>query len=189
MERSFLGECESNWLPLSASLPSSHYQTMHKAPTVDYPLGRSRFQAFTLALVFFCVVSVDGTWFYLAADFGWRQWLGLAVTLVALLAALRAWHVSSSGILRWDGQSWSWETAGSRSMGTVRATLDLQRFLLLCFCADAGTRQWLWLEQSRAANRWSALRRAVYAPMQSENAAGQTASPVARSLPGDVTSP
>ena len=162
---------------------------MHKAPTVDYPVGRSRFQMLALLVIGLGVTATDVFWFWQAEVVDWRQWLGLAVTLAAAIAALQTWRVSPSGTLHWDGRSWWWEVGGVRIGGVVGVFVDLQGVLLLCFRTDAGVRQWLWLEQIAARTRWSALRRAVHAPAVTESDAGQTAFPVEPAQQGDVAKP
>lgn len=150
---------------------------MHTAPTVDYPVGRSRFQMLGLFVIGFCLAAVDALWFSLAEVLDWRQWLGLAATLAAMAIALHAWLVAPSGVLHWDGGAWCWESEGVRVNGTLDIFLDVQGVMLLCFGAEAGRRRWFWTEQTAARTRWSALRRAAHAPVVSEDA-GQAALPV-----------
>ena len=46
-------------------------------------------------------------------------------------------------------------------MGAIRVALDLQRCMLLHWTA-LGASRWLGLERAHPADRWDALRRAVY---------------------------
>ena len=139
---------------------------MHKAPTVDYPVGRSRFQARLLLVTLASVLGVHVLWFAHADGFGWRHGLGFSLTLATALVALHFWRQSPEGVLHWDGKSWWWESRGARTSGAVLPHLDLQNNLLLGFCAPSGLRYWLWLERGSAPSRWYALRRAVHAPGQ-----------------------
>ena len=141
---------------------------MHKTPTVDYPLGRSRFHAVALLVVLLGVAGVDVLWLCEADQIGWRHRVGVAASLVAAVMALRAWWVSPAGTLHWDGKSWSWESERDRSRGAVSSHLDLQDTLLLVFSPLSGKRCWLWLDRGTAPARWMALRRAVYAPGQDD---------------------
>ena len=141
---------------------------MHEAPTVDYPVGHSRFQTHLLLVLWLGVVAVNAVWFGWADRLDWRHGLGVAVTFAAALIALRIWRRSPEGILHWDGQSWWWESNGIRSSGAVLPHLDLQSILLVGFGAHSGARYWFWLEQSGAPSRWGALRRAVHAPQRSD---------------------
>ena len=137
---------------------------MHKAPTVDYPVGRSRFQAIALLVLLSGVCVVDGLWFFQSNRLDWRHGLGVAVTLAAIAVALRAWRVAPKGTLDWDGQSWWWTSNGTRASGVVTPHLDLQVILLLGFVEHGRGRRWFWLTRSSAPMRWTALRRAVHAP-------------------------
>ena len=137
---------------------------MHKAPTVDYPVGPSRFQNLALLVLWLCVAGVDVLWWFQSDRIDWRPLAGFVVTLVAGLIAFRAWQARNTGTLQWDGQSWWWDGGGTRVSGALKPRLDLQGVLLLDFCAHARSRKWLWLERQAAPLRWSALRRAVYAP-------------------------
>lgn len=148
---------------------------MYAAPTVDYPVGRSRFHNFALGAVWFCVAGVDALWFSQTDTVDWRQWLGLVVTVFAAGIALHVWRISPQGRLSWDGRSWWWESNGFRVSGKVTPKLDLQAVLLLGFDAQSGARHWFWLERSAARPSWSALRRAVHARVQAETDASGTA--------------
>ncbi len=137
---------------------------MHKAPTVDYPVGPSRFQNLALLVLWLCVAGVDAVWWLQSDRIDWRHVSGVAVTLGAAAIAFRAWQAQSTGALQWDGQSWWLDVGGTRVSGELKPRLDLQSVLLLDFSAPARSRKWLWLERQAAPLRWSALRRAVHAP-------------------------
>ena len=137
---------------------------MHKAPTVDYPVGRSRFQIFALLALWLGVVGTDAMWLLQADRLDWRHGLGVTVSLIAAVLALYALRASRRGCLRWDGQSWWWDCGGVKASGGVQCFLDLQSVLLVGFTAHSGSRRWLWMERSTMPSHWSALRRAVYAP-------------------------
>lgn len=135
---------------------------MHSAPTVDYPLGRSRFQA-GLWLSCILVSYVAGVLWWMQSDnLGWRQGLmGLAWLIAALLGG-REWQKTARGDLHWDGTCWSF-TSGSKSVtGVLSVHLDLQFLLLLSLCPLNGSRIWLWPERASAPARWTALRRAAF---------------------------
>jgi toxin CptA len=137
---------------------------MHKAPTVDYPVGPSLFHTLALLALWLCVAGVDVAWWMQSDRIDWRHVSAGAITLGAAVVAFRTWQLRSTGILQWDGQSWWWDAAGTRVSGELKPRLDLQSVLLLDFSAHTGSRKWLWLERRTAPSRWSALRRAVHAP-------------------------
>ncbi len=142
---------------------------MHSAPTVSYPVGRSRFQAITFSLAGIVVVAVDAAWFYRVDVIAWRQWFGLGVTLLAAVVLYWAWRRSPEGTLSWDGRSWWWEFNGIRAGGVVKPQLDLQNIVLLSFDGRSGSRHWFWIEQIAAKSSWHAMRRAVHARAQADN--------------------
>lgn len=154
---------------------------MHKAPTVDYPVGPSRFYTLALSVIWSGVIGVDAMWLLRASRLDWRHMLGIAVSLAAgVVMALCARRAAPAGTLLWDGQCWWWETGGVRASGEVKPRLDLQSVLLLGFLPHSGARQWLWLEKRTAPTRWNALRRAVHASGQADADVGDgSASPPA----------
>ncbi len=135
---------------------------MHSAPSVNYPVGRSRWAAALLALAWSAGAAVAAAWSAQSDIALWRPgavWLALAGSG---LFALRAWWTGPEGVLAWDGSSWSWTAVrGAATVGQLRVSIDLQ-VLLLTSWHDADGRHWLWLERARAPERWSELRRAVY---------------------------
>jgi toxin CptA len=153
---------------------------MHKAPTVDYPVGPSLFQTLALLVLWLCVAGVDFVWWIQSDRIDWRHAAGGAVTLGAAAVAFRTWQLRSNGILQWDGQSWWWDSGGTRVSGELKPRLDLQSVLLLDFSAHTGFRKWLWLERQTAPSRWSALRRAVHAPAQVDTGATDGSLPLAK---------
>ncbi len=159
---------------------------MHAAPAVDYPVAGSRFYRFSLLVAATAAISVDLLWFAQAQLMVWHWWLGVASTTAFCAFALRAARVSPVGVLCWANQAWWREENGMRRSGAVDVCLDLQDVLLLRFRDGSGARQWLWLEQSAAKDRWSALRRAVHAPALAEEAPLSAAIPIKLPQSGDV---
>lgn len=161
---------------------------MHNAPTVDYPVGRSRFQAVSLFTVVLGGACVDWMWLSVADRLDWRHWLALMVSLGSAMTALYVWRNSHIGLLRWDGRSWCWVCKGVSVTGLINARLDLQGLLLLEFRPQSGLQRWFWLERSAARVHWSALRRAVYAPVSDDEVALQTIPAQEAAHPGALKS-
>ncbi|WP_394789483.1 hypothetical protein [Rhodoferax sp.] len=137
---------------------------MHNAPSVSYPVGRSRIQAglqFALWLLGALAVTV---WCLQVGHLGWRQMLAVLAVVVAGVAAWWGWRRMGVGSLRWDGQQWFWTESGEPGPVRVSAHLDLQQHLLLCLHTEYGGRIWCWAERQSEPQRWSDLRRAVYSP-------------------------
>lgn len=140
---------------------------MNHAPSVNYPVGRSRG-----AGVLLMVAGSAG----LAATVSWalqRQAPGLgsmipALACLALVAwAALDWFRTTTGMLSWEGGHWRW--SGHRTgAGQIRVCLDLQGLLLLQWRADDGSSAWLWLERRQRPALWSDLRRAVYSRANSD---------------------
>jgi toxin CptA len=134
---------------------------MHSAPSVSYPVGRSRFAAVLALLGWLLGAVVIALWWTQSQSPGWRLWFAWAVLAAAGAFAACGWWRCAAGVLAWDGQAWSWSTAGLVQTGTLEVGLDFQRWLLLrCACGNAT--HWLWVERASLAERWDDLRRAVY---------------------------
>lgn len=141
---------------------------MHTAPSVDYPLGRSRFHTFALLIVLLGVLIVDGYWLTQSNVSNGRVGLAFCLSLLSAGASLHAWRYRPVGILRWDGKSWWWLREPVHCAGSINVHLDVQGSLLLRFCADGGVCQWFWVDRGFAPSLWMALRRAVHAGRRGE---------------------
>jgi toxin CptA len=137
---------------------------MHSAPSVSYPVGRSLFYAALAASVWLAALGVALLWCYQVDLPGWRQGLMLALWLGTGGLLLSAWRRSPGGLLRWDGESWWWETARGSVSGSLAVHLDGQQVLLASLRPQAGALVWLWLERRSDASNWNALRRAACSP-------------------------
>lgn len=135
---------------------------MHSAPSVSYPVGRSRFHANGLLAISLTGLATGLLWRQQAQPPAWQQILLVVVWLGSSSAALRSWHGSPRGILQWDGQVWHWDVGASTLTGQLKVQLDFQRCLLARLRADGGQSTWLWLERGRDAILWDALRRAAF---------------------------
>ncbi|MDR3454804.1 MAG: hypothetical protein P4L96_18735 [Rhodoferax sp.] len=137
---------------------------MHSAPSVTYPVGRSRVWGLALGLAWLGGALLTGLWCAEVDRVGWRQWLAVACVLAGAGVALAGWLASPIGELQWDGAGWLWtarRTTAAQVAGLLTVHLDLQQCLLVRLHAGRG-RRWLWLEQRRQPARWDDLRRAVY---------------------------
>ena len=134
---------------------------MHSAPSVSYPVGRSRFAAGLLLGGWLLGVAAVGLWSSQVRAPGWQLGASLVVVLLTGLCAAWNWLRAFQGVLSWDGQGWSWSACAQAEEGMPEVGLDLQRWLLLRWSGAAASR-WLWLERARHPERWEDLRRAVY---------------------------
>ncbi len=140
---------------------------MRSAPSVNVPVGRSRFGA-CLALGLWGLGVADLLYWTLADS---HPGLPQAVAALLLAAAgVLAWlgvRRQPEGELAWDGSAWSWrpQAAGPGRRVEVLVACDLQRWMLLQLtdqCRTGRGALWLWLEVGAARTDWLALRRAVY---------------------------
>ncbi|MDB5894040.1 MAG: hypothetical protein JWQ88_1571 [Rhodoferax sp.] len=142
---------------------------MHNAPSVSYPVGRSRFFGLMLGVLWLAGAALVVAWCWDQAIPGWRQATALASLPISAACARHSWRAMCPGILRWDGQVWLWRPS---SLGegadaepvTLHAHLDLQRHLLVSLRQSSGQVAWCWLESVQMPLRWADLRRAVYSP-------------------------
>jgi hypothetical protein len=137
---------------------------MHNAPPVSYPVGRSRFQTRVLCALWLLGAATVAGWCWQVEAWGWRQGVAVLAVAVAGGVALVGWWTTSEASLRWDGQQWTWISAGVACTVRVSAHLDLQHHLLLRLAPDAGRAVWCWAERAREPMHWRSLRRAVYSP-------------------------
>jgi toxin CptA len=135
---------------------------MHSAPSVTYPVERSRTLAWLmLGLALLGALSL-ACWALLSGGPGERVMAAVACLGVSILWAVRSWLGMPSGVLSWDGHEWQWVDTGHVTGGTLAVHLDAQNHLLLRFCPPRGAAHWCWAERSSAPGRWVDLRRAVY---------------------------
>jgi hypothetical protein len=81
---------------------------MQNAPAVSYPVGRLHIRV-ALAAVLLLGASAIALWYFQADHPGWRQALALCVWLLCAGLALFAENLpGNGGVLRWDGQNWTW---------------------------------------------------------------------------------
>lgn len=141
---------------------------MHGAPAVTYPVGRSRFQGWLLALAGALGAVVGLMWCIVASPMSWQQPLFVFVFIAFSVMAVRQWRDSPSGNLRWDGQDWDWNRQRVSTRGYLTVHLDFQFCLLLCLHSQREGRIWLWPQREDRVARWSDLRRAVYSNVPSD---------------------
>jgi toxin CptA len=135
---------------------------MHNAPSVTYPVGRSRLAALLLAGVWLAGAAALGAWAAQDAGPPWRTALASALLALTGCNAWLAWWRSPVGELGWDATAWRWTPAGSAAEpAQVACVLDLQAALLLRTSCQGRTR-WLWARRAALPARWPDLRRAVY---------------------------
>jgi toxin CptA len=136
---------------------------MHSAPSVSYPVGRSRLARRLLLGLWGLGAAGVIAWCLQFSGAPWRTGLLLAALLVAGIAARRAGGLGEGVQLQWDGQQWS--CTGSRQLGGAAASvhLDLQSLALVRLCAPEQSAAWLWLDRDACPARWLDLRRALHA--------------------------
>jgi toxin CptA len=137
---------------------------MHSAPSVTFPVGRSRDAGRLLGVIWAAGACCAGAVSYQFDSIGWRTGVLLTCSALSAVLALRAYRGQPTGELRFDGQGWSFWGA---SVGGVQAArlllaLDLQSLLLVRLTLPGQPSCWLWLAQRSAPQRWPDLRRAVY---------------------------
>jgi len=128
---------------------------MRHAPSVSYPVGRSRFEAgllLALGLVTACVLLA----WQLQTPTPSMLWALPWLLLVML--GWRHWRAAPQGVLRWQGGQWCFDAV---PIAAPQVRLDLQGVMLLQISAHSPA--WLWLSRRSVPAQWNALRRAVYA--------------------------
>ncbi|AMO22107.1 hypothetical protein GCM10027034_24050 [Ramlibacter solisilvae] len=144
---------------------------MHNAPSVNYPVGRSRLQGALLAAAWTAGALAVAGWAWQVQPAPGRAVPALLAVLLAGAFAARRWIRGPRGVLAWDGQFWCWTVGDTALQAHPEVVLDLQQAILLRLGAGRGA-QWLWLERRAAPARWDDLRRAVYARARTEGLPG-----------------
>jgi hypothetical protein len=145
---------------------------MYSAPSVSYPVGRSRIGRAILWTIWAAGACCVYGWRYQinSNDVRWAVVLGLfAVASFALAWALRP---QAARVLRWDGAFWSLSGVQAMGMAEASVALDLQGTLLLRLQEAGRGTQWIWADRAAAPERWNAMRRAVYCRAPSPQDAG-----------------
>jgi toxin CptA len=136
---------------------------MHNAPSVSYPVWRSRNAERLLLMLWGLGVSGVSIACIQSAAVGWREGILLISAFVAGAAVCTGvFRYSYPADLTFDGQHWT--MSGRIPIRTARASvaLDLQFLLLICLKESAWTRRWIWLDRRAMPARWRDLRRALY---------------------------
>ena len=149
---------------------------MHTAPSVRYPVGRSRFLGRAALLVWLAGAGVLTAW-AMGVFAGWVTVVAAAVTVGAGGLARHWWGRQADGELAWNGTAWTWsagldpETRPAVSIQRPYVVLDLQKHLWLRLVQDACVSDTpgvpmapshVWLEQASSPDRWYGIRGAVY---------------------------
>ena len=153
---------------------------MHNAPSVTYPVGRSRLAGGFLAVAWLAGAAGIAAWCLQVHPSAPRMAAGLGTVIVAGAFALRGWTRSPWGVLAWNGEGWTWKGEGVAEPGEPECVLDLQHTMLLRWDAR-GRSRWLCAEHGSDPLRWDDLRRAVYSRARSGEARG--ASPESEAKP------
>lgn len=136
---------------------------MHSAPSVIFPVGRSRMARQLLWAAWGLGAAALAAW---CVQYGGEPWRTVLLAVVVLLSACAAWAASRLGEgtqLQWDGMHWS--CTGGVQLGGAGVTvhLDLQSLVLVRLHENGRFAAWLWLERSSCPALWLDLRRALHA--------------------------
>ncbi|MDR6885947.1 MULTISPECIES: hypothetical protein [Variovorax] len=149
---------------------------MHSAPSVTYPVGRSRGATRILIATWALGACCAGLSCYLFDSAGWRQLLLILSVLFSGVAAAVGLRSDGAGVLHFDGLQWALTgTHRGRAVRAARASvaLDLQSLLLVRLIQPGRAARWIWIEQRAMPARWRDLRRAVYSRPPSASPAGE----------------
>lgn len=146
---------------------------MHSAPAVSYPVGRSSFMGWLISGTLLVSVLVGLLWLRQEGLPGWRQGLYSVASLLAGIVTVLAWWRTERGVLRWDGEIWSWSVANESVCGSLTVHLDLQFCMLISLHQQGSTRLWFCPERRSRASLWLGLRRAVFCKLRANRTSNQ----------------
>ena len=136
---------------------------MHSAPSVSFPVGRSRLASRLVWAAWGLGAAVLAAWCFQFEGAAWRTaWLASAV-LLAGVAAAQAARLGEGARLQWNGQHWSCEGAVRLHSAVATLHLDLQSLMLVRVEEAGRGAAWLWVERASCPPRWLDLRRALHA--------------------------
>lgn len=145
-----------------------------RAPSVQYPLRRSRVLGGLLLALLLAGAWVVAAWGILGArDAVVSAAVAVGLWLLAAAGAAHFWWSQPRGVLQFDGQAWALDQMaksfnGPRTLSAPpEVLLDLQAHLWVRVVPTGHSSQWLWLERSSQPERWMDLRRAVYSRARS----------------------
>lgn len=135
---------------------------MHSAPSVSFPVGRSRSAGRLLLVLWVAGAACAGAAILQSDAAGWRAGVEVVAVLGAGMLAALAHRRERGGELRFDGQGWTLTGDSSVAAARLAPALDMQSVLLVQLTAADRRSRWFWLERTRSPQRWLDLRRAVY---------------------------
>ena len=145
-----------------------------RAPSVQYPLWRSRVLGALLLALLFAGAGVAVAWVSSGArDAVVSVAVALGLWLLAAAGAAHFWWSQPRGVLQFDGQAWTLGQTAKSFSGPLALSvppevlLDLQAHIWVRVVPTGHSSQWLWLERSSQPERWMDLRRAVYSRARS----------------------
>jgi len=158
---------------------------MRAAPALQFTLHRfGLWRGFVVVLSAAAAASLAA---WIAPRAGVAAWAVPAAMAAALAAAAWCWPSTRRPPvrLRWDGSRWylgdASRAADELVAGDLRATIDLDVFMLIRFAPERGAPTWLPAQRHGHEADWHAFRCAVYSPRPAapESASADDASPPA----------
>lgn len=134
---------------------------MHSAPSVSFPLGRSRFGLAIVLLLIMSGAAAQTAWMLQSQSLGFVHMLGCLIWSIGATLALRYWVNTQSGELAWTGANWIWTAQHASGEVSAKLVFDFQSILLLRLIFPEGASYWFWVQQNAAPARWLDLRRAL----------------------------
>jgi hypothetical protein len=139
---------------------------LHNAPAVAYPVGRSVLYNSMLVLMLGLGMAALSIWLWHADEIQAIHYAVVCLDVLLWLWAVQAWRRLPQGLLRWDGAVWTLHTGQRVQTVQVQVVLDAQSHVLLCLrpVGPTGMAVWVWPSANKQADRWLALRHALFAP-------------------------
>jgi len=136
---------------------------MHSAPSVTYPVARSRGAQRLLLAIWLLGAGAAALSCLQSGGAAWRQGLPVLAVLASGAACWIAFRRDSAGgTLNFNGRQWSLSGPGGVAGARLRLALDLQALLLVRLEARDARQRWIWLDRRSLPARWLDLRRAIH---------------------------
>ena len=134
---------------------------MHRAPSVNYSVKRSRWQLRFIVCVNLVALATLSVFAMGQDALDARTGAVGFSLLIASVAALLDWKRAPCGTLRWDGRHWYWSGFADNPQCRLTLMMDCQSFVMVTIKSEAAASIFLWLEKCPSGANWKSLRRAI----------------------------
>ena len=151
---------------------------MHRAPSVNYSVKRSRWQLRLIVCVILLALATLSVFVMGQEALDARTGAVGSILLGAMVTALLGWKQSPQGTLRWDGNHWYWSGFPENLQCRLTLMMDCQGFVIVAIKSEVAVAIFLWLEKCPSGANWKPLRRAIVSSQIPSNSSDKQSEPI-----------